>query len=135
LSDADHLRDTAHLVAAILQRTPLPADVIPDLVRGIHRALEAVDELDTGQAGILRPSPEDIQRSIRPEFLISFEDGRPYKVLKQHLRHLGMTAETYRAKWGLPDDYPMVAATYSRRRSRKARDAGFGRHLRQPRAR
>ncbi|MBN6822128.1 MucR family transcriptional regulator [Methylobacterium organophilum] len=30
---------------------------------------------------------------------------------------IGLTPETYRAKWGLPYDYPMVAPGHSERRS------------------
>ena len=38
-----------------------------------------------------------------------------------------MTPEQYRAKWGLPEDYPFVAPDYARQRSRIAKDSGLGR--------
>ncbi|WP_436017761.1 MucR family transcriptional regulator [Phenylobacterium sp. LjRoot219] len=67
-----------------------------------------------------------IQRSMTPEALISFEDGKPYKQLKRHLTARGMTPDDYRAKWGLPPDYPMVAANLSAARSAAAIGSGFG---------
>ncbi|MBB3987101.1 putative transcriptional regulator [Sagittula marina] len=37
--------------------------------------------------------------------------------MRRHLREtLGMTAEEYRAKWNLPEDYPMVSRAYADQR-------------------
>src|SRR4051812_46484658 len=54
------------------------------------------------------------------------EDGRPYQSLKRHLAARGLTPEAYRAKWGLPPSYPMVAPNYAQRRSDLAKARGFG---------
>lgn len=86
----------------------------------------AVDTTPTEQSAPARLNPSQVRRSITPEALISFEDGRKYKTLRRHLSAKGLTADTYREKWGLPDDYPMVAASYSARRSVMAKDAGLG---------
>ena len=64
-----------------------------------------------------KTTPAQIRASITHEALISFEDGKGYKTLKRHLTACGLTPETYRAKWGLPSNYPMVAPGYSERRS------------------
>jgi len=37
-----------------------------------------------------------------------------------------MTPEDYRAKWGLPHDYPMVAPNYAKARSDLAKKMGLG---------
>lgn len=55
-----------------------------------------------------KPTPVEIERSIQLGTLISFEDGGHYKSLTRHLSSRGLTPETYRKKWGLPDDYPML---------------------------
>jgi predicted transcriptional regulator len=55
------------------------------------------------------------------------EDGKPFQSLKRHLGKLGLTPETYREKWGLPFDYPMVAANYTKKRSEIAKGMGLGR--------
>jgi hypothetical protein len=38
-----------------------------------------------------------------------------------------MTPADYRAKWGLPNDYPMVAPAYAAKRSELAKSLGLGR--------
>ena len=62
-----------------------------------------------------------IAASITPDALISFEDGRPYKTLRRHLKQRGLTEAEYRARWGLPPDYPMVAHNYSASRPQVAK--------------
>ena len=48
-------------------------------------------------------------------------------MLRRHLMtHYGMTPDDYRAKWGLPADYPMVAPNYAERRSALAKESGLG---------
>ena len=69
-----------------------------------------------------------IRSSIKPDYLVCFEDGKKLKMLKRHLRAAyGMTPDEYRAKWGLPSDYPMVSPNYSELRSRFAKKIGLGR--------
>jgi predicted transcriptional regulator len=68
-----------------------------------------------------------IRNSVKPDGIISFEDGRSYKTLKRHLASHGMTPAQYRHKWGLPPDYPMVAPNLSAMRSELARGMRLGR--------
>jgi predicted transcriptional regulator len=47
--------------------------------------------------------------------------------LKRHLRtKYDLSPEQYRAKWGLPKDYPMVAPNYAAARSNLAKQSGLG---------
>lgn len=66
-------------------------------------------------------------QTVFEDRLICMEDGLSMKMLKRHLLTVhGMTPEEYRAKWGLPDDYPMVALNYARLRSNLALKSGLG---------
>ena len=68
-----------------------------------------------------------IRKSITPDAIICLEDGKAFKSLKRHLyTKYQMTPEDYRAKWGLPADYPMVAPNYSQTRSELAKTSGLG---------
>ncbi|TIV91887.1 MAG: transcriptional regulator, partial [Mesorhizobium sp.] len=50
------------------------------------------------------------KRSVHDDYIVCLEDGKKFKSLKRHIGvHFGLTPEAYRAKWGLPVDYPMVA--------------------------
>jgi len=71
-----------------------------------------------------------IEMSVTPDYIVCLEDGRRFKMLKGHLRaSYDMSPEEYREKWGLPEDYPMVAPQYREKRVRMARDMGLG-HMR-----
>ena len=67
-----------------------------------------------------------IRKSITPDFLVCLDDGKKFKSLRRHLATLGMTPDQYRAKWGLPSDYPMVAPNYAAARSQLAKQSGLG---------
>ncbi|WP_373318412.1 MucR family transcriptional regulator [Methylobacterium haplocladii] len=45
--------------------------------------------------------PATIRKSITPDALISFIDGKPYKTWKRHLAAHGIDFETYRVRYGL----------------------------------
>jgi predicted transcriptional regulator len=66
-------------------------------------------------------------QTVFDDHLICMEDGLTMKMLKRHLLTVhGMTPDEYRAKWGLPPDYPMVAAEYAKLRSSLALQSGLG---------
>ncbi|GJE39449.1 MucR family transcriptional regulator [Methylobacterium persicinum] len=116
------------ILTAYVARNRVPASNLPELLTEIH---QAIDHLATPrQPTLQRPSAAQITASIRPDAITSFEDGKPYKALRRHLTLRGLTPETYRAKWGLPVDYPMVCATYSARRSEISREISIGQQQR-----
>ena len=84
------------------------------------------DKLKNGLPEIEKPTAAQIRKSVTPDHLISFLDGKPYRSLKRHLTSQGMTPAEYRQKFGLPHDYPMVAASYAAARSELAKNLGLG---------
>jgi predicted transcriptional regulator len=97
---------------------------IADVVRAISRALSKDDQEELAA----RQDPAvPIDESITPNYLTCLEDGKQFKSLKRHLGMHGMTPDEYRTRWGLADDYPMVAPRYSKARSRLAKKIGLGR--------
>lgn len=125
---ASLLELTADVTAAYLSNNPTASADIAGVVRTVHDALANLGrELPPGSASsVERPSAAAIRKSITPERLISFEDGRPYRMLRRHLKTFGLTPEQYRQKWDLPADYPMTAPAYSERRAELARKFGLG---------
>lgn len=74
-----------------------------------------------------------IEDSVQEDHIVCLEDGKKLKMLKRHLRTAyGMTPAEYRAKWGLPSDYPMVAPKKQEERSRKAAEIGLGKGEKKP---
>ncbi len=85
--------------------------------------------------GLLGVAPEPagkpavpVKKSISAEYIVCLEDGKRLRTLKRYLRsHYNLSPEEYRAKWGLPYDYPMVAPAYAKLRSEFAKKLGLGR--------
>ena len=126
MSDDTHIQLTTGIVAAYVGSNDVSPEDLPILIRSVHAALGALGAPEEAAAPAIKLTPAQIRRSITPDALISFEDSKPYKQLKRHLTTRGMTPADYRAKWGLPKDYPMVAATYTAIRSALAKAAGLG---------
>ena len=110
-----------------------PVDV-PQVVAQIAAGLAAVGmgTSESQAAGAAAPERDkataaQIRKSITPDALLSFEDGKSYKTLKRHLTLRGLSPADYRDRWGLPHTYPMTAPSYSARRSELARALGLGR--------
>ena len=115
------------IVSAYVGNNSLAADELPALIQSTYEALMAAEDTK-------RPEPEKapvpavpIKDSLTDDFIICLEDGKPFKSLKRHLRtKFDMTPESYREKWGLPRDYPMVAPNYAKERSKLAKKMGLG---------
>lgn len=128
----DLLGFTVQLVSAYVGSQQVPLADLPALLRTVHAALRDLDLDAAPSAPALAPAPREpavpIDRSVTPDYLVCLEDGRRLKTLKRHLRAAyGLTPEAYRARWGLPPDYPMVAPGYAQRRSSLAKAQGLGR--------
>lgn len=114
--DINLIELTAEIVASFVSCNPLPAADLPAFIWSTYTALAA---LRTASIPAVRPrAAVPIEESVRDDYLVCLEDGRKLKSLKRYLqRHFAMTPDEYRAKWGLPADYPMVAPAYSALRS------------------
>lgn len=114
--DIDLVELTAGIVASFVSCNPLPAADLPAFIWSTYAALAALRA--TSAPATRQRAAVPIEESVRDDYLVCLEDGRKLKSLKRYLqRHFAMTPDEYRAKWGLPADYPMVAPAYSALRS------------------
>lgn len=122
------LKMAVTIVSAYVGNNPVPADQVPDVINTVYSSLNGLAGGNgSGSAEPLKPAVP-VRRSITPDYLICLEDGKKLKMLKRHLRAVyGLSPEEYRAKWGLPADYPMVAPNYAKQRSAFAKQIGLGR--------
>jgi predicted transcriptional regulator len=117
---------TADIASAYVSNNTVNAAELPTLLRSIHSALSNIETPAVAPESPKTPAVS-IKKSIGDEFLICLEDGRKFKSLKRHLRtKYNMSPEDYRAKWGLPKTYPMVAPAYAAARSALAKQMGLG---------
>lgn len=119
------LEFASDIVSAYVSNNAIQSGELPDLIRDVHATLAKL-----GNSGDTTPTKKpavSVKNSITDEFLICLEDGKKFKSLKRHLRSkYGLSPEEYREKWGLPFDYPMVAPSYARKRSKLAKEMGLG---------
>jgi predicted transcriptional regulator len=119
---------TARIVGAFVRFNPVSAADLPTLIRTVHATLASLVGIGAGHARIDSKPAVPIGKSVTPDFIICLEDGKRLKMLKRYLRsRFKLTPEQYRAKWGLPADYPMVAPNYAAFRSVFAKRIGLGR--------
>ena len=118
---------TADIVSAYVgSRNHVQAAELPNLIQAVHNALSAL-------SGALEPEPVQaepavpIRKAVTPDAIICLSCGKKFKALKRHIRvdHEQTPAE-YRAQWGLPPTFPMVAPNYASARSALARAMGLG---------
>jgi predicted transcriptional regulator len=118
---------TADLTSAHLSNNEVASDQVPVLIRTIHEAFASLgnppEPVEAKPAGAV-----SVRRSLsEPDRIISMIDGKPYKMLKRHIGLHGYTPASYRQAFDLPASYPMVAPSYSERRSTLAQSLGLGR--------
>jgi predicted transcriptional regulator len=129
VSAEEILRMTAEVVSAYLSNNLLPAAQISEVIQTVHSSLNALSSGKTEAHNTPLKPAVPIKKSVTPEFIICLEDGKKLKMLKRHLRSTyKMSPDEYRAKWGLPADYPMVAPNYAQQRSDFAKQIGLGRN-------
>jgi len=119
----DVLPLVSSIVAAHLSNAKVPSGELPSLVRTIYDTLASIARGDPPRGAPAVPVAE----SMTSKHLVCLEDGLKFRMLKRHLRQVhGMSPEKYRARWGLPADYPMTATGYSQVRSKLAKESGLG---------
>ena len=121
------LRLTADIVAAYVSNNPIPVAEVPAMIKSIHATLGGLVGTAQGEAITSQKPVVPVKRSVTADYIVCLKDGNKLKMLKRYLRsNYNMTPEEYRAKWGLPADYPMVAPNYAAQRSEFAKKIGLG---------
>ena len=127
----DFMSLTAEIISAYVSKNSVRPGDLPDLLASVHAALAGLSSPAAPAAPTVdKPTPSQIRKSVTPDALISFIDGKSYKTLKRHLTGNGLTIEQYRERFGLPRDYPSTAASYSAMRAEFARSNGLGQQRR-----
>tara|TARA_Y100001970_G_C13486498_1_gene486908 strand:- start:37 stop:480 length:444 start_codon:yes stop_codon:yes gene_type:complete len=128
VSNGEILKMAVEIVSAYVSNNGVNSTQVPDLINTIYSSLHNLNgATSVSETETLKPAVS-VRRSINPDYIICLEDGKKLKMLKRHLRaSYGITPDEYRAKWGLPADYPMVAPNYAEQRSNFAKRIGLGR--------
>lgn len=132
-SAMNFLELTVDVVAAFVGNNSVPAAELPNLIATVHGALLGLTNVAPVAVEEAAKPAVAIKKSVTPDYIVCLEDGLKFKSLKRHLRtKYSMTPEEYRAKWGLSNDYPMVAPSYAAARSNLAKKMGLGQQRKKP---
>jgi predicted transcriptional regulator len=122
----DFLALTADIVSSHVANNTVAVSDLPTLISNVYAALAKLGGVVEAEKPKQEPAVS-IRASVKPDYIVSLEDGKKLKMLKRHLMtHYNMTPDEYRAKWGLPADYPMVAPNYALQRQELAKKIGLG---------
>ena len=123
-----HIEMTADIIAAYVAHNTVRAAELPELISTVYAALGDIKDPKPVEVQVPTLTPAvSVKKSVTDEYIICLEDGKKFKSLRRHLATaFGMTPDDYRAKWGLPRDYPMVAPGYAATRSALAKATGLG---------
>ncbi|RYZ05787.1 MAG: transcriptional regulator, partial [Alphaproteobacteria bacterium] len=125
---------TSEIVSSFVSNNPVTSESLPDVIRSVYRTvsnLNGAPEPKTDEK--LKPAVA-IGKSVTEDYIVCLEDGRKLKMLKRYLRsRYDMSPDEYRRRWNLPADYPMVAPSYTERRSEFAKKIGLGKGVRKSR--
>jgi len=124
----DLLRMSVEIVSAYVSNNSIAATQVPDVINTVYGALNSINGQAVFKSSESQTPAVSVRRSVNSDYIVCLEDGKKLKMLKRHLRAAyGMSPDEYRAKWGLPSDYPMVAPNYALQRSAFAKKIGLGR--------
>lgn len=118
---------TSDIVSAHVANNNVNIADVPALITSVYGTLATLGEVVV--IAEEEPTPAvSVRASVKPDYLVCLEDGKKMKMLKRYLRtHYNMSPDEYRARWGLPANYPMVAPNYAETRRDLAKKIGLGR--------
>ena len=118
--------EIAQIVSAYVRRNPVPNDQLPNIIATVYAALSGLGK-EPALPAPLKPAVP-IRGSAGANAVTCLECGFKAKMIRRHLKTAHkLTADEYKARWGLRPDYPMVAKNYSATRSALAKSLGLGR--------
>lgn len=124
---------TTEIVAACVGNNKITVDEIPPFFNKVYDILYSLtkDKMTTTSSNYKHSlntvAAVPVEESVFDDYIICLEDGKKLQMLKRHLKSMyGMTLDQYKDKWGLPNDYPVVAPNYAKKRSGIAKSIGLG---------
>src|SRR5215204_3186263 len=127
LATSNYIELAADIVSAYVSNNSVQSGDLPSLINDVHTALMKVAGGNI-EIPVEAPKPAvPVKKSVTPDYIVCLEDGKMFRSLKRHLRtDHNLSPEEYRARWGLPRDYPMVAPNYAASRSELAKKWAWG---------
>ncbi len=146
MTDTDQTGEVlARIVAAYAARPDVGPDEIVALVARLKDELGPMGHTGGGMAALPGTLSQEtsaataspaipaipIENAVTQDKVFCLCCGKGFKMLKRHLgAEHGLTEAEYRRRFGLADDMPLVAPSYSARKATYAKQSGLGKYNR-----
>lgn len=129
----DFLKEALDIVKAQASVRVMAEDEIVALVRRLSTSLRALSEGESGSDDAMAEVQADPRKSIKEKSISCLECGKTFKILtRKHLGTHGLDAVSYREKWNLKKDTPLVCKGLQRERRKKMKDMRLWEKRRKP---
>ena len=122
ISMDDHLKLAIELATAQASVRVMQEEEMVNMIRSLSTSLKKMSDSDTSEDDeeSLTANPS---RSIKEKTITCLECGKVFKLItSKHLAQHGLDADSYRRKWGLKVDVPLVCKSLQRTRRKKMKD-------------
>jgi predicted transcriptional regulator len=120
----------AKIVSAYVKGNAVSQAELPALIARVGAVLY---DLNKPATPVAATPAVPARRSVLPDAVICLDCGWRGKILRGHLSSAhGLSPTAYRDRWNLKASHPLVAPSYSKRRSALALSLGLGRRAASP---
>ncbi len=129
----DFLKEALDIVKAQASVRVMLDEEIVAMVRRLSGSLRGISEGEACPDEAVAEVQSDPRKSIKEKSISCLECGKTFKILtRKHLATHGLDAASYREKWNLKKDTPLVCKGLQRERRKKMKDMRLWEKRRKP---
>ena len=118
----DYLKQALEIVKAQASVRVMSEEEITSMVRTLSARLKTLEDSPIEEEDNAAPAMPPA-KSIKEKSVTCLECGKTFKIItRKHLATHDLDAESYRAKWGLKKNTPLVCKELQRERRKKMKD-------------
>ena len=119
----EFLKEALEIVKAQASVRTMTEDEITAMVRKLATGLKAIAEGEMNLEEGCCETGGAPRKAIKEKTITCLECGKSFKILtKKHLASHGLDPDSYREKWGLKKNSPLVCKSLQRERRKKMKD-------------
>ena len=129
----DFLKEALDIVKAQASVRVMSDEEIVTMVRRLSVSLRGISEGEASVDEAISEVQSDPRKSVKEKSISCLECGKTFKILtRKHLATHGLDAASYREKWNLKKDTPLVCKGLQRERRKKMKDMRLWEKRRKP---
>ena len=119
----DYLKEALEIARAQAGVRVMSEDEVTAYIQKLSASIRAISENDLPEEMDCAEMALEGRKSIKEKSVSCLECGKSFKILtRRHLATHGLDSASYREKWGLKKDTPLVCKSLQRERRKKMKD-------------